>query len=170
MVRARGCLGWLREGGVPLAAARLCVGGVYVWYGVNKVADPVAFLKALHGYDMLPHSPPHLLNLAVVVLPWLEVLCGALLLLGVWRRTAAGLLLAMTVFFTVVVTVRARALAAAGGLPLCSVQFDCGCGLGEVWFCTKVAENAALVLLAALALASRSRRWELTGRRPGPGS
>lgn len=159
----RGFLGWLRDGAVPLLLARLLVGGVYVWYGVNKVREPVAFLKALHGYGILPVEPPHSLNLTVVVLPWIEILCGALLLAGAWLRAAGTLLCAMTVVFTVAVALHASGLAAARGISLCGVRFDCGCGVGEVWFCAKLAENLGLIALSAVAVASRSRRWTFEG-------
>ena len=160
-MNARGVLGWLRHGALPMLLARLCVGGVYVWYGVNKVREPAAFMKALHGYATLPSDPPYWLNLTVVVLPWIEILCGSLLLLGLWLRSAAAMLFVMTVAFTVMVAMRASAIAAAQALPLCGVKFDCGCGVGEVWFCSKLAENSALIVLAALALWSRSRHLML---------
>ncbi|MCC6671770.1 MAG: DoxX family protein [Planctomycetes bacterium] len=165
MVTPRGFRGWLRDAALPLLVARLVVGGVYVWYGVNKVREPVAFLKALHGYGILPVEPPHPLNLTVVVLPWIEILCGALLLAGAWLRAAGVLLCAMTVVFTVAVALHASGLAAAQGLSLCAVRFDCGCGIGEVWVCPKLAENLALIALAGVAAGSRSRRWTLEGLR-----
>lgn len=161
MVTGRGVGHWLREGLLPSLVARAVVGGVYVVYGFDKVREPAAFLKAIHGYDLLPASPPQLLNLTTIVLPWFEILCGGLLLLGAWRRTAATLLCGLTAFFTVVVTLRASALATAGGLSLCGVRFDCGCGGGEVWFCAKFAENCGLVLLAAIAALSRNDRCSL---------
>lgn len=163
MVTLRAGLRWLREGGLPLLLARLCVGGIYVSYGIDKVRHPIAFLKAVHGYDMLPLSPPQLLNVTVVVLPWFEILCGSLLLLGFWRRTIAVLLCGLTLFFTVAVAMRGATLAEAQQLPWCGVRFDCGCGGGEVWLCSKLAENTALIVLAALAAWSRSQRWCLDG-------
>lgn len=167
MVAVRGVFGWLRHSGVPLLLARLAVGGIYIWYGINKLLAPSAFMKALHAYHMLPTSPPQYLTLTVVVMPWIEILCGTLLLLGAWTRSAASLLLLMTIVFTVAVAMRASELAALQGLPLCGVRFDCGCGVGEVWFCSKLAENIALILLAAIATASASRRWTLDAlRRP----
>jgi hypothetical protein len=38
------------------------------------------------------------------------------------------------------------------------VKFDCGCGAGEVYICHKLAENAALLLLAAWMLTGPGRR------------
>jgi len=51
---------------------------------------------------------------------------------------------------------------AAKPIAYCDVRFDCGCGTGEVYICRKLAENAALTLLALLASLSRSRRFCLS--------
>ena len=60
-------------------------------------------------------------------------------------------------------TVRAFDEMAIQGLPLCEVAFDCGCGQGVVFFCSKFAENAGLTVLAVLVALSRSRRFSLEG-------
>ena len=148
---------WLRRNPGPMLAARLLVGGVYVWFGVNKVVDPVGFLKALREYDVLPSSPPHWLNLTVIVLPWLEIVCSVLLLVGAWLRAAGSLLLVMTVVFTVALSARAIGEASHQGIGVCDVNFDCGCGIGHVWFCSKLVENLVLLLLACVVVRSRSR-------------
>lgn len=156
-------IGWVRSHPLPMLVARLVLGGVYVWFGWNKVVEPVAFLKALRDYDLLPVAPPQALNLTVVVLPWIEILCGGLLLVGAWLRAAGALLLGLTAVFTVALTLRAGELAEAAGLGLCAVRFDCGCGVGEVWFCPKLAENVGLLALAVVAVVSRSRRLSVEG-------
>src|SRR4051812_26473337 len=67
---------------VLMLGARLILGAVFVYLGLTKALDPVGFLKLLRQFDLLPG---HLmLNLVAAVLPWCEVLCGLLLLLG-WR-------------------------------------------------------------------------------------
>jgi uncharacterized membrane protein YphA (DoxX/SURF4 family) len=149
-----------------MLVARLGLGGVYLWYGWNKVAEPVAFLKALRAYEMLPLDPPQWLNLTAVVLPWLEVVCALCVLAGLWLRAAGGILLAMTAAFTVAVTVRAIDLAAVSGEGLCAVVFDCGCGVGEVRYCAKLAENLGLLLLASVVATSRARALALARPRP----
>jgi uncharacterized membrane protein YphA (DoxX/SURF4 family) len=167
-------IGFLRGHPAPFLLGRAVVGGVYVWYGWNKVLDPVGFLKALRAYDLLPLEPPQLLNLTVVVLPFVEIVCGLLLLAGAWLRAAGGLLLGLTLVFTAAVAVRAASIAGAEGIGLCAVVFDCGCGVGEVAFCSKLVENLGLILLAILVLGSRSRclrAWPpgLRDRVPGGG-
>lgn len=67
-----------------------------------KLMDPPGFAKALWAYDLFPAWSLMPLGL---VLPWLELLCGILLALGVWTRAAAtwtallllGFILALTI-------------------------------------------------------------------------
>jgi uncharacterized membrane protein YphA (DoxX/SURF4 family) len=145
--------------------ARLIVGGIYVWFGINKVVDPVAFLKALREYEILPLSPPHWMNLTVIVLPWVEILCGALLIVGAMLRAAGVLLLGMTVVFTAAIAFRGLAETNALGIPFCDVGFDCGCGIGHVQVCDKLLENLGLIVLSVVVVLSRSRRLSLEGTR-----
>src|SRR5207247_8808433 len=87
-----------------------------------------------------------LLNLTASLLPWLEVFCGVLLLLGVAVRGVALMLVAMLIPFTIMVLLRALHLQEANHLPFCAIKFDCGCGAGEVFICRKLGEMTLLVL------------------------
>jgi len=156
---------WLVHGAVPMILARLGLGTVYVMLAVHKVLEPIEFLKAVRDYDMFPLDPPYLMNLTVVALPWVEITAALLLIFGFWLRASAVLLLVMTAVFTVAVTVRAFDEMAIQGLPLCEVAFDCGCGQGIVFFCSKFAENVGLCALALLVAVSRSRRFTLEALR-----
>ena len=126
--------------------ARWIVGGLYIWMGLQKAMDPVGFLKLLHQYDLI--QTPLLLNLIAATLPWFEILCGLLLVLGIAVRGTALLSVAMLVPFTWLVLRRALALHAGSDLPFCAIKFDCGCGAGEVFICRKLAENALLLLFS----------------------
>jgi uncharacterized membrane protein YphA (DoxX/SURF4 family) len=149
----------LDDTGLPLLLARLAVGVVFVAMGWSKLDEPVTFLKALREYEMFPPGAPWLMNATAAALPLAEVLCGALLLLGVAVRGTALFLGGMLLVFTFAIALRAAELADAGALPLCAVAFDCGCGKGVQNGCSKLAENAGLLLACGVALASRSRRW-----------
>jgi uncharacterized membrane protein YphA (DoxX/SURF4 family) len=127
--------------------ARLVLATLFIYMGLNKALHPVEFLKLVRQYDALHSSL--LLNLTASVLPWLEVFCGLLLLLGVAVRGTALMLLAMLIPFTVLVLLRALAVGKAGGLPFCAIKFDCGCGTGEVLICRKLAENTLLMVFSA---------------------
>ena len=135
--------------------ARRLLGGWFLYMGLNKALHPVEFLKLVREYELV--QSPLLLNSIAAALPWFEVFCGLLLLAGVAVRGAALMLLLMLVPFTMVVLDRALAIQAAGAIPFCAVKFDCGCGMGEVFICHKLAENAVLTLLSAWLLAGRRR-------------
>jgi uncharacterized membrane protein YphA (DoxX/SURF4 family) len=138
--------GNLGPAGLIAVGVRWILGGLFVWMGLSKALDPVGFLKLVHAYDLL--AAPLLLNLIAGILPWFEVFCGLLLLLGVAVRGTALVAVAMLVPFTLLVLRRALALHAGGHLPFCAIKFDCGCGAGEVFICRKLAENTALTLVA----------------------
>jgi uncharacterized membrane protein YphA (DoxX/SURF4 family) len=152
------------DSGLPLLAARLLLGGWFVRLGLLKLADPAQFLKLLRQYDVVSDASPLLLTTLAALLPWLEIWCGLLLLLGAAVRGVALTMLLMLTVFTVAVAHHGAELARERGLPFCAISFDCGCGSGEVNVCGKVLENSVLWLLALIALLSRSRRFCLGGR------
>ena len=159
--------------------ARWWLGCVFICMGLHKaLPHPEYFLKLVRQYDMV--TSPVLLNSIGAALPWFEVYCGVLLLVGVAVRGAALMLVAMLVpftlvvlkkalaiwssvllvhlLFTLVVLKKSLAIAAMSGMPFCAVKFDCGCGAGEVFICHKVVENSVLLLLAVWLLTGRGRR------------
>jgi uncharacterized membrane protein YphA (DoxX/SURF4 family) len=76
-------------------ACRVVLGVLFVYSGLIKIADPPGFAQMIWNYRILPAA---LVSPAALVLPWLEVVAGALLVAGLWRRSAAlilGLLLAV---------------------------------------------------------------------------
>jgi uncharacterized membrane protein YphA (DoxX/SURF4 family) len=126
--------------------ARWILAAAFLYMGAQKVRDPVAFLKLVNQYDLTSNSA--ILNIIAATLPWFEVFCGLLLLTGVAVRGTALVVLSMLLPFSIVVFRRALAMAAAHGIAFCSVQFDCGCGTGEIIICRKLMENAGLMFLA----------------------
>jgi uncharacterized membrane protein YphA (DoxX/SURF4 family) len=94
--------------------ARLYLGGLFVYASWHKIRYPATFALDVATYQILPLA---LVNLTALVLPWVEALSGALLIVG-WRARAGALLVAaMMVVFMV-------ALGAALGRGL---DLSCGC-------------------------------------------
>ncbi len=150
----------LDETHVPMLLARLVLGGLFIWMGISKVAKPVVFLKNIREYHLLPETPLasiHLINLTAIALPWIEILCGVLLIVGFCLRGSSFSILAMLVVFTSAIIARTIGVYRAGDIALCDIQFDCGCGANEIIICEKVLQNSALIGLALIALLSRSR-------------
>ena len=155
-------------------AARLVLGGIFVYLGAVKAADPVAFLKLARQFDVI--TTPPALNVIAAVLPWFEIVCGALLLLGIKPRAAALLQFILLLGFTALVVIRALAIHRTGGVPFCAIHFDCGCGTGEVLVCMKLIENLCLLVLAGMIVLVRDATWclspdanETGNRRPETG-
>jgi uncharacterized membrane protein YphA (DoxX/SURF4 family) len=93
---------------------RIIVGGVFIWAGVLKIADPLGFAQSIKNYQVIPHT---LAFLTAVILPWVEVLSGAFLIIGVFKRSSALLISLLLVGFIGLV-----ALALIRG-----IDTSCGC-------------------------------------------
>jgi len=84
----------------------LVVGGIFVYASLSKIADPRAFAKIVYHYQVIGPSAslgfvPA--NLVAVALPWLELIAGVLLIVGLWRREAAVVTAVMLGVFVVAV-------------------------------------------------------------------
>ncbi len=93
---------------------RLVVGGVFIWAGVLKIIDPLEFAQNIANYRVVSRDISFFLAL---VLPWLEVLCGILVILGIFRSASSLLLSGMLGIFLVLITVTI----------LRGLDVDCGC-------------------------------------------
>jgi uncharacterized membrane protein YphA (DoxX/SURF4 family) len=136
---------------------RFALGALFVAMGLQKAMHPVEFLKQIRAYQLADIS--WALNFLAITLPWVEAFCGLLLVLGIAVRGTAVLMAGMLAPFTLAVLWRAWGIYGAGGVPFCSIKFDCGCGAGEVYICAKVVENAALLGGAIYLAARRHHRF-----------
>ena len=93
---------------------RLLLGGVFLWAGVAKARDPVAFLWDIGGYGVVWGWAA---AAAALYLPWLEIVTGGALLLRRGDRGAVIAAAALLVLF-----LAALAQAWARGLDV-----HCGC-------------------------------------------
>ena len=104
---------WVRSRPAEIVA-RLVLGGAFLFAAGAKILDPPAFAHEIFNFRLIPGS---LVNAAALWLPWVEMLAGLALVLGIWRRVSAvllGLLLAVFVGALSVNLARGRAV-------------DCGC-------------------------------------------
>ena len=65
---------------------QIALGAVFVAAALPKIADPPAFAHMIYNYRLVPGG---LVNALALLMPWLELLVGILLIVGVWRREAA---------------------------------------------------------------------------------
>lgn len=122
-----------------LLLVRLALGGVFLYAGAIKIGNPAAFAGDIAAYRLLPHFANYL---AAAILPWLEALCGLLLIAGYRTKAAAALLALFTLVF-----MAALASTIARGLDI-----DCGCFRhgGEKTSAWSALGRDALLLAAAL--------------------
>ena len=93
---------------------RLVVGGVFIWAGLLKIFDPLDFAQNIANYRIFSQSVSLFLAL---IIPWIEVICGLLLVLGIFRETASFMLSgSLVVFLALIIVTLIRGL-----------DIDCGC-------------------------------------------
>ncbi len=67
-------------------ALRLVLGGTFLWAGLVKIPEPGLFSQTVRAYDVLPLP---VINPFAIVVPWIEVVSGICLILGIWTRSSA---------------------------------------------------------------------------------
>lgn len=95
-------------------AARIILGGLFLWAAWGKLLDPEAFADIIENYHLLP-SP--LINLFTLILPMLEAICGGLLIANRMTRGAVLILI-----FLLTVFIGALGISLVRGLDI-----NCGC-------------------------------------------
>ncbi len=147
---------------IPLPALlRISLGVYFVNAGIMKALDPVMFLKAVRLYDMLPESPAIFINATAVVLPWLEILCGVALVLGLMRRGAGTIIALMLAVFSPAIFLRALVVMREEAISFFDVEFDCGCGTGAETIWIKLLTNFGIFLAAIYIVMSSSTAFTI---------
>ena len=124
-------------------AARLLLGGVLIWAGAAKVGKPLTSERAVQAYEIFPMDLAGWIGLA---LPFVEIVLGVLLVVGLFTRPVAIISTLLMLAFIVGI-----AQAWARGLTI-----DCGCfggggqvGADETRYPQEIARDAAFVLTGA---------------------
>ena len=94
--------------------ARFVLGCVFIYASLDKIRHPELFAEAVYNYQL---SPEVAVNLVALWLPWVELLSGGLLVLGVWVRGSSLILSGLMVVF----------LASLGINLARGLDIHCGC-------------------------------------------
>jgi len=97
-----------------LLTLRIGLGLVFVYAGILKIRDPVAFAGSVAAYKLLPYSINYLV---AATLPWVELACGLFLIVGYKVRASAGIIAAMNILFIVLLA----------STIMRGLDIDCGC-------------------------------------------
>ena len=146
--------GWLIHPWLTVRVG-IALGAIFVAASLPKLIDPPAFAQMIYNYRLLPGA---FVNPVALVLPWLELLCGIALILGIWRRTAAAFIGAMLLVFIVGISINlARDNPVnCGCFDLASAEKPREVLLGEMK--TVLARDIAMLLMVGQILVATSPR------------
>ena len=129
-------------------AARVLFGLVFIWASFDKILNPDAFAQIVYNYQVLPDA---LINPVAIFLPWFEMVCGVLLVIGRFSLGAGVLLELLLAVFVVILAVNA-----ARGLDI-----DCGCfstAGGGSNMALDIVRDLAIMAVGAVGIAGDVRR------------
>ena len=95
-------------------AARWILGVTFIYASYHKILAPADFAKIVYGYALFPHAA---INLIAIILPFIELVAGLALIVGIYPRSAVLIINAMLVAFIIVLSINL----------IRGHEFDCGC-------------------------------------------
>lgn len=106
-------MNWLRHPWLTVRV-QIALGAIFVFAALPKIIDPPSFAHMIYNYRLVPGWA---VNPIALILPWVEILAGIALILGLFRRSAASIIGAMLIVFIVGI-----------GINLArNNAIDCGC-------------------------------------------
>ncbi len=93
---------------------RWLFGITFMYASYHKIVEPDQFAKIIYGYYLFPEFT---INLIAIILPYLELLSGLALILGIYPRSALLILESMLFSFIVALSINF----------IRGHNFDCGC-------------------------------------------
>ena len=93
---------------------RVVLGVIFIYASLDKIAHPEQFARIIYNYKILP---PFLINVFAITLPWVELIAGIFLILGVFTGSASLLICFMLMIFLVAISINLYR----------GVDLNCGC-------------------------------------------
>ena len=93
---------------------RVSLGVVFLWASYDKILEPESFARILYNYRILPDG---LIKPSAIILPWVETVCGIMLITGYMVRGSALIInLLMIIFIVALIASSYR-----------GIDISCGC-------------------------------------------
>ena len=93
---------------------RLFVGGIFIYASLDKISHPSEFARIVYNYHL---APGNLVNLVAIILPWLELICGISVILGLYKEGGIAIISLLTVVFIIAIGINV----------IRGVDLECGC-------------------------------------------
>ena len=134
---------------VLILIIRILLGLIFVYASYEKILDPAKFARDISNYHVVPFG---LENTIAIILPWLELIIGLGIILGVCIDANVFISGGLLILFIVLIT---QAI-------LRGFNIDCGCGLkeGEVVGWSKIIENLVFLGTCYIVHEAKSRLLE----------
>ena len=134
---------------VLILMIRFLLGLIFVYASYDKILDPGKFARDISNYHVVPFG---LENTVAIILPWLELIIGLGIIIGVCINASVFISGGLLIVFIILI---AQAI-------LRGFNIDCGCGLkeGEVVGWSKIIENFLFLGACYIVHESKSRLLE----------
>lgn len=93
---------------------QIALGAIFIAAAWPKITDPPSFAHMIYNYRILPAG---LINITALTMPWVEILAGLALVLGIWVKPARWLIAAMLIVFIIAISINL----------IRDNAIDCGC-------------------------------------------
>ena len=133
---------------------QIALGAIFIVAALPKITDPPSFAHMIYNYRILPAG---LINISALAMPWVELLAGLALILGIWTRPARWIITLLLITFMIAISVNL----------LRGNAIDCGCfdvsaagktheeRLRDMWL-VLLRDGGMLLLAAQLAWSQRA--------------
>jgi len=137
--------------------ARIILGGIFIYASIDKIAFPGHFANIIRGYNIIPES---LVDLTAFILPWIELIIGILIVIGLFVRESSIILTSLLIIFLLSIIIQAT----KGPIE------DCGC-FGKMPFISSsnsyflIIRNLVLISLSIMIFLVEVRRKSIRGNK-----
>ena len=80
---------------------RIILGVVFIYASYHKILDPSGFSENIHNFHVIPVWSE---NLVALIIPWMEMIIGVFLILGVFLRGAVTITIGLYILFIIILS------------------------------------------------------------------
>ena len=138
-----------------IVTTRIILGTVFLWASFGKILEPGDFARSISNYHIVPFG---IENIVALILPWLELLIGMGLILGIMVDGSVQISAILLIMFILMI----------GQAMLRGFNIECGCGLkeGEMIGLNKILENIVFLGGAYIVMQRKKRFFEIFPKTP----
>jgi uncharacterized membrane protein YphA (DoxX/SURF4 family) len=139
----KGIISNIKYGNRLVTAVRIFLGVLYIYSGFFKALDISGFAKIISLYDILPQA---LIPYTAIIIPFIELVTGLFLLIGLRIKASAFISILLLAVFTIAITINV----------VRGNTFNCGCfelerfGITEKVGVPLIIRDTVLLLLSIL--------------------